>query len=85
LTASFSALTACAYRLDADKLIRRHQRPLETGADRVRRRRHDRQTIGPAAAVIQLLNGADIVRLVNLRCQLHCVLPNLLCSAIHTH
>src|SRR5262249_47245469 len=57
------------HRLDPQQLVRRHAHPIETRRDRRRRRWHDREAVGPAIGVKQLLRGREIGNVVELRGQ----------------
>ncbi len=84
LMASFSAVMGCSRTGSMPmQLIRRHHRPVEAGRDRGFRRRHHRQAVGPAVAVIEFLSGGEIVDIVDLRGQgrLDQLLHNIICDA----
>src|SRR5882757_3058770 len=70
-----------AVRTTGKCLGRRHHRPLEAGLHRVGGRRHDGQAVGPAAAVIKLLDRGDVVCVVSPRRELHVVPPGTKHSA----
>ncbi len=56
---------APAYRLDADDVARCHARGLEKRSDERVCRRNDRQPVGPAVVLIELVGGesvGDVVR-----------------------
>ena len=57
--------------LDADKLIGRHHCPVEARAYSFRGGRHDRQAIGPAVGMVQLLRRVDVVDRVGAGGELH--------------
>ena len=72
LMASFSAVMAdAAHRLDAEQLAGRGHRPVEAGLDGLRRRRDDRQAVGPAVGVVQFLRRVDVIDVVGLRGEQH--------------
>lgn len=50
-----------SHGLDADQVVGGVERPREAGLDRVGRRGHDRETIGPAVGVEVFLDGERIV------------------------
>jgi hypothetical protein len=65
LIASFSAVIGGgADWLDADQMVGRQHGPVQAGGDGIGGGRDDRQPVGPAVAVVQLLDGGDVVGVV---------------------